>query len=186
MEKNQFLAATTSFTIVLLLVTLLLNRLFYQDFFPHAPELSAQAAAVIAVAAALLIGFMYLFIQHDRFIIPDIVEKMTVFKGVLINLSQPEKIYLSCLAGLSEELLFRGLLQPLLGITIASILFGAMHFITFGYALLAAVIGFYLGFLFDYTGNILIPILVHAIYNVFAFNMLARIYSMRPPAPEQS
>jgi membrane protease YdiL (CAAX protease family) len=39
------------------------------------------------------------------------------------------------------------------------------------------MIGFYLGGIYVYSGNILGPVMVHCVYNIFAINLLTRIYS---------
>ena len=91
---------------------------------------------------------------------------------------------IALLAGLGEELLFRWLIQgkldewlrPQLGITsgavvallVASAIFGLMHPITKLYAFLCFVMGLYLGWLYQITGNLWVPILVHALYDYVA------------------
>ena len=80
------------------------------------------------------------------------------------------------LAGLSEELLFRGLLQdlvsrwfhPWLALACASLLFGLLHTITPTYALLATLMGGYLGWLYLRTGNLLVAVVAHALYDFCA------------------
>lgn len=89
---------------------------------------------------------------------------------------------LAGLAGLGEELLFRGVLQigvsqwttPLTGLIVASMLFGFAHAITPLYAVLAGLIGLYLGSLLytTETPNLLLPVLVHAVYDLIAFVVL--------------
>lgn len=80
-----------------------------------------------------------------------------------------------------EEILFRGVVQGLLrrafaawpAILIASAVFGLVHLFavdgTTGQALLyasvAALLGCLLGFLYEYTGNIVVPSLAHGLYN---------------------
>jgi membrane protease YdiL (CAAX protease family) len=96
-------------------------------------------------------------------------------------------LYLALLAGVSEELLFRGALQPWLetlqgrafGLVASSLLFGLAHWVTPVYALLAALTGLYLGLSLDFGGarNLLVPILIHALYDFIAF--LAVVYSYR-------
>lgn len=93
----------------------------------------------------------------------------------------------SALAGFGEELLFRGLIQEVAGQWIggpwggwiawvlAAALFGAAHWITTTYAVLATLIGLYLGWLWAVTGNLLVPILVHALYDFVALVYLTRI-----------
>ena len=73
----------------------------------------------------------------------------------------------SLAAGFGEELLFRGLIQPVAaewlgpagGLILASLLFGLAHPITRTYFVVAALIGLYLGCLWMATGALLIPIL---------------------------
>jgi len=77
----------------------------------------------------------------------------------------------SVLAGVAEELLFRGVLQPLVGLTAASVIFGAVHvggrgFI--GYGVWAACIGALFGWLMVGTGGLLAPIVAHAVYDALA------------------
>ena len=72
---------------------------------------------------------------------------------------------ISIVAGLAEELLFRGVIQVKWGILAASILFGLLHCITPAYILLATVIGFYIGLLYHIFQSLLIPIQLHCIYD---------------------
>lgn len=92
----------------------------------------------------------------------------------------------SLLAGLGEELLFRGLIQGgvalwiggesglWIGLAVGSILFGVTHAITPTYAVLAGLIGLYLGGLWLWTGNLLAPIVTHALYDFVLLVYLAR------------
>jgi uncharacterized protein len=80
---------------------------------------------------------------------------------------------LSIVAGIGEELLFRGVIQPLairwttpeVGLAIASILFGLAHAISRTYLILATVVGAYLGWLALRFGEIVTPITAHALYD---------------------
>ncbi len=87
-------------------------------------------------------------------------------------------------AGLGEEMLFRGVVQtalmdpfgnaPALAVGIAAIVFGAMHFVSLAYAVLATAAGFYLGWLYYLSGQLVLPILVHGLYDSLAFIYLVR------------
>lgn len=96
----------------------------------------------------------------------------------LASLRWYDLILLSVLAGVSEELLFRGLLQPWLGPTWSNILFGAVHWITPLYALFAFVIGYYLSWLMAVIEptNLLTPIVTHAVHDYLAFLMVVAIH----------
>jgi CAAX protease family protein len=76
--------------------------------------------------------------------------------------------FISVCAGLGEELLFRGAIQVKFGIVVASIIFGLLHFITPAYCIIATIMGFYLGFLFQYYDSLLIPIQLHFVYDLGA------------------
>ena len=69
------------------------------------------------------------------------------------------------MAGLAEELLFRGVIQAKWGILAASILFGLLHSVTPAYILFAISIGFYIGLLYHVFQSLFIPIQLHCIYD---------------------
>lgn len=83
-------------------------------------------------------------------------------------------IWLGLLPGLSEELLFRGVMLPALGLNVtalilSSILFGVLHLSGAGqwpYVLWATIVGFALGYCALITGNLLVPVLAHIITNL--------------------
>jgi hypothetical protein len=90
---------------------------------------------------------------------------------------------ISAVAGIGEELLFRGVLQPVLigwwgiavGLSLASIVFGLLHAVTAVYAVLATVVGAYLGWLALATGNLLGPMIAHGLYDFLALVYLCRL-----------
>lgn len=79
----------------------------------------------------------------------------------------------SLLAGVGEELLFRGVIQDALvepvglwpALALASVIFGLLHWITPAYGLIATLVGAYLGAIYIWTGNLLAPIVIHALYD---------------------
>ncbi|MCA9122029.1 MAG: CPBP family intramembrane metalloprotease [Planctomycetaceae bacterium] len=101
-------------------------------------------------------------------------------------LSLFEMAAISLAAGFGEELLFRGLLQSgiaefaggksgaVVAIIATSLLFGLCHWITPGYAALAMVASLYLGILFARTGNLLVPLIAHGLYDFLALVYLTR------------
>ena len=83
-------------------------------------------------------------------------------------------IWLGLLPGLSEELLFRGVMLPALGLNltavfISSILFGVLHLSGNGqwpYVLWAGIVGFALGYCALVTGNLVVPVVAHITTNL--------------------
>ncbi|HEY3817462.1 MAG TPA: CPBP family intramembrane glutamic endopeptidase [Polyangiaceae bacterium] len=68
-----------------------------------------------------------------------------------------------------EEVLFRGLVLPLVGVALSSVLFGALHQIRgsarWGWMLWATVMGALFGCVFAATGSLAGPIVAHAMIN---------------------
>ncbi len=95
---------------------------------------------------------------------------------------------IALLAGIAEEAFFRGVVQvgladrlPAWVALIASgALFGAAHWLTTSYAVLAGIVGLYLGGLLLVSGNLLAPIVAHALYDLVALSILIR---MKPASP---
>src|SRR5262249_7347214 len=96
-------------------------------------------------------------------------------------------VIICVLAGAGEELLFRGFVQdalaaeygPWTALVAASLLFGLLHPITFTYVVLAALAGAYFGRLYLASGNLLVPIVAHALYDFVALVWLLS----EPPSP---
>jgi uncharacterized protein len=92
---------------------------------------------------------------------------------VLKPLAIPDLIWLGLLPGLSEELLFRGVMLPALGldpigIVLSSLCFGVLHMTNvqqWPYAVWATLVGMLLAFTMVETGNLLIPIVAHITTN---------------------
>ncbi len=96
-------------------------------------------------------------------------------------------LLVAALAGLGEELLFRGVLQaalvevlgPVAALVVAALVFGLVHALSWAYFAMASLMGLYLGALFLLTGNLLLPVIVHAVYDAIA---IAILLGRPPPA----
>jgi uncharacterized protein len=95
-------------------------------------------------------------------------------------------LIIAALAGVGEEMLFRGVIQAAvaeriggphgvwLGLLIAAVLFGLLHPITPTYAVLAGLIGLYLGWLWLACDNLLVPMVTHSLYDFTALMYLVK------------
>ena len=97
------------------------------------------------------------------------------FRQLLGELSGRDVLFIAFASSFGEELLFRGLIQPELGLIATSLIFGLLHIgtekIFIGWTAMAVIMGFLLGGLFELTGNLLAPLLTH--FTVNYFNLLA-------------
>lgn len=95
---------------------------------------------------------------------------------VLKPLFWPDLIWLGLLPGLSEELLFRGVMMSALGLNatgliLSSFCFGILHLggiDQWPYAVWATAVGLLLGYSFLDTGNLLVPIVAHICTNLIS------------------
>lgn len=95
---------------------------------------------------------------------------------VLRPLLLPDLIWLGLLPGLSEELLFRGVMLPALGLdafalVVSSACFGVLHLSgrhQWPYVIWATAIGGLLGFSALVTGNLLVPVVAHIVTNLLS------------------
>lgn len=96
--------------------------------------------------------------------------------------SWPVLIALSVLAGVGEELLFRGAIQGWLAqhlhdavaIGAASVLFGLVHYLSFTYFVVATALGLVLGAAYTLTDSLLLVMVWHAVYDMVALYSLRR------------
>jgi membrane protease YdiL (CAAX protease family) len=89
-------------------------------------------------------------------------------------------IFISLLAGIAEEILFRGVVQERFGIVIASAVFGLVHCVSPAYVVVTAIMGLYIGALFILSGNLLVPIHLHFIYDLGALVYLKYFVNAEP------
>jgi len=147
-------------------------------------------AAGMAATAPLLLGLWWCL--HTR--LPPVARLVRMVEERIAPLfagSSPAEIVLVAgLAGLGEETLFRGVVQTALldrcptwaAVGISATLFGLAHFLSATYAVMAALVGAYLGWLHLASGNLLVPIVAHAVYDLVALRILLDV----KPAPPSS
>lgn len=99
------------------------------------------------------------------------------FAGVLGGLDSRHILLLALLSAFGEEALFRGVLQPRLGLWVASTLFALLHFpvrrVLLPWTLFAFVLGVAIGLLTEWAGSLWPAILLHFLVNYFNLHDLA-------------
>jgi membrane protease YdiL (CAAX protease family) len=150
------------------IVALFLARQWGIALFPLTQHLLRDL--LIGTAAATIPFVLFIFTLSEKAeAIPLLGSVRRIMRGEIKVVFSSATVVDICLislwAGFAEELLFRGVIQARWGLVAASILFGALHFVTPAYALMAMVIGFYIGLLQHLFQSLLIPIQLHAIYD---------------------
>jgi len=141
-------------------------------------------AALIAVVAAIPPFLFFLWTLNSPLHVCSRHKQMmeSLLRPLLGNWSIVQLAFISLCAGISEEAFFRGAIQGsladrvnvILAVVLASAMFGAAHLITWTYAIIAAFIGAYLGLVWIWTGNLLTPMITHAVYDFAALVYFCR------------
>ena len=131
----------------------------------------------LLMAAVLAVVNLYLLVRAPALPgVPSIRRLyVEVMQPVFANLSVTEIAVISAVAGIGEELLFRGVLQSELGLFSASVMFGLAHMGgggTLAFGCWVMVMGGMLGILAIVTEGLLAPIIAHAVYDAAAMSYI--------------
>lgn len=157
---------------------------------PIAPQVSVTFAALFwgVAATAPLAGFLFWFMRSRLPAIARFRESQIEFFSQIGFEFTGSRIALMAIgAGVTEELLFRGVFQTWLAgfmpaafaIVLPNIVFGLLHARTTLYAIIAGLVGCYLGVIFWASGNLVVPVVAHALYDVVALELTRRAIAAR-------
>ncbi|MBN4065806.1 CPBP family intramembrane metalloprotease [Candidatus Amoebophilus asiaticus] len=127
MSRKKFLLIGLIFTIVLIIlswciITYLYDKDFLSSFPAHYPNWQQfLIGSFLGVCGALVI----LNVLRIKKLSTVKIFFNDIIRGLKLKMS--DILIISCCAGLSEEIFFRGSLQPYLGIWITSIIFISLH-----------------------------------------------------------
>lgn len=135
----------------------------------------------IGIAAAVVLGlanYALLTLAPGGWLVDGV---RTVFRDVLVPLfgrfDRASIVLVAAAAGIGEEWLFRGVVQPALGWVAGSIVFGLAHvggrpMLAFG--VWATMMGLALGALAIVTGGLVAPAVAHGVYDALALEYIRR------------
>lgn len=134
---------------------------------------AVAASVVLGVAlAAAVVGSARLFLRRYEWAKGLASELRPFARG----LTPWQIVALAALSSAGEELFFRALLGPSLGVVLSSVLFGAAHQIRgpsrWVWAGWAAVVGLAMGAIFAATGSLWGPLVAHAAINGMNLRLL--------------
>lgn len=142
----------------------------------------------LAIGVAAVVPMSAVF-----FIAPDLKDRVVDLLGpALAECRLWELMLLAGMAGVSEEILFRGTIEGwlltydvVLAAVVTNLLFGAMHPITVAYFIIATGFGFYFSVLANLgpERNLTAPIVAHTVYDLVGFMLVARDYRKETAIP---
>jgi membrane protease YdiL (CAAX protease family) len=169
LTRTQILVVMGVTAIILLIIAKVWQKLgsislLELQFTPEALGLGVALAGGIIVTSSLIYRLW-----------PAYRRSADVYLELVIKpLIWPDLIWLGLLPGLSEELLFRGVMLPAWGfnltaVIVSSLFFGILHLSgiqQWPYVIWATIVGFVLGYSALITGNLLVPIIAHVLTNL--------------------
>lgn len=132
--------------------------------------LGAAIGPVFSVAAWLVFRQVPSF-QHIKTIILRTIDMRT--------LAPHHAVLFGLIAGIPEEILFRGAVQPAIGWLLTALLFGLLHSVTPAYFVYATLASVLLSGLASWTDGLWAPIAAHTMIDISMFLLLMRTWRRR-------
>jgi membrane protease YdiL (CAAX protease family) len=148
-------------------------------------EAASRASSLSgAVFAGLAVGALALGVSELLTRWTDLGDGLADVLGEgLAGIRTGDAILLALASGTAEEMLFRGALQPAVGLVWASLIFGACHFLPrrelILWSVYAVLMGLAFGWLYEWTGHLVAPIVAHTLVNGINLPRLARRFEER-------
>lgn len=172
-SKESLLISVAVAEIFLIILAFVFGFIFNVN--PLSEIIITKDNTLIALAASvlmILMNFLAIFVLPKWLsFLRGLREAYDHVSKIVANADSTAMVFIPIISGFAEELFFRGVVQPITGLVIASLIFGGFHIAnrkTVLYGAYAVVIGFFLGGLMIYTGSLWPPILAHMINNALA------------------
>jgi len=176
-KKMLLLNIILSQAILVLISAILIGLIFPEVQIENMLRISCRSVHLLVFLAgsALLLGLQLLF--HYYISKDHLTEEINI---LLVNtFSLPELAGIFFFGALTEEILFRGILQPVLGILAASLLFTLIHFRYLKKVFLILevfLMGLILGSAYFLTGTVWVPVFCHFTVNILTACLIKKGY----------
>lgn len=158
-----------------ILITLLLGGSGYWEITLHRYPLELKPdrhAIFFGLAGFIWLALWTLLVQHGYTVFKgnDYAQNLTAaLAKQFVNVGPLQMVLGGVTAACGEEVFFRGFLQPWLGLVPASLLFMAAHFGKREILVISSwsvFQGLYLGLFYAWTGNLLVPMIAHGLFDI--------------------
>lgn len=153
----------------------------------HSPHWFAWEKLPRDLLLGVVVGVVIVWLSRVAAVVPSYRRLLVDLAGLTRGLSWPDVIVCALFSSVGEELLFRGLLQPELGLLWATLLFGLIHFGQqrhwLWWTAFACVVGLGFGLLASMLGTLVAPVVAHFVVNLLNLRYLSQ---WREPDPEAS
>lgn len=173
--------------IIILTISLFLGMILFEDFsaFLNLFNFNDINILLVGVPAGLLVVIFDVIMMK---VTPaSYQDDGGVNERIFSNLPYTMVFIVALVVAISEELLFRGVIQTHLGLLWTSMIFAAVHYrYLFNWFLFMSVLvlSFFIGFLFEWTQNILVTITAHFLIDFILGILIRRKYVKRAVTEE--
>lgn len=168
--KNQLLLSQSIF----FLISIILSFMFFEHIFDWFTLFSWNVKDIVLYGVVFAVILVVIEIVLNKIIPSDWIDDGGINEKVFKNQSIINIFIIALVVAISEEFLFRGVIQVTFGYIFASSLFVVVHirYLKKPFLLLFIVItSFLIGYIFDITGNLFVTIVFH-----FLVDFLLGIY----------
>ena len=154
-----------------------------RDLFPTTGELLVRSVVRGLLATLPLLVIFWLLVNSNWPMMRALRDQVQwLIDEMFPSRSIAQFAVVALLAGVGEELLFRGAAQsilakwtsPMIGLAATSLLFGLAHALSKLYFIFAVVVGAFLGWMTLEYNDLVAPMVTHAFYDFLALVYLAR------------
>lgn len=185
-KKSDFSREKTLWAAIIPQLILLAISIFWIYVSPKDNILKYLAFSYKIILFGVLVGILlaisgyifYLWAEKSKKFNEIVDLFQNILSPIFKNLKLIDLALLSLVAGFCEEIFFRGLLLPKLGLIVSSVAFGLLHLPGFKYwlyVLWATLSGALFGWLFLLTNSLWLPITAHATNNLIGMIMLKKL-----------
>lgn len=159
--------------IILLVITIVLGFLLFDQFsFMKAIDFSDIRILLIGVPAGVAVVMLDILLM--KWLPSSYYDDGGLNKRIFKNRSILHIAWIAAFVAISEELLFRGVIQTKVGLILASLIFAVIHYrYLFNWFLFTniVVLSFFIGYMYEWSENLALTIVMH-----FTIDFLLGLY----------
>lgn len=159
--------------IILLVITIVLGFLLFDQFsFMKAIDFSDIRILLIGVPAGVAVVILDILLM--KWLPSSYYDDGGLNKRIFKNRSIFHIAWIAAFVAISEELLFRGVIQTKVGLILASLIFAVIHYrYLFNWFLFTniVVLSFFIGYMYEWSENLALTIVMH-----FTIDFLLGLY----------
>jgi uncharacterized protein len=159
--------------IILLVITIVLGILLFDQFsFMKAIDFSDMRILLIGVPAGVAIVILDILLM--KWLPSSYYDDGGLNNRIFRNRSILHIAWIAAVVAISEELLFRGVIQTKVGLILASLIFAIIHYrYLFNWFLFTniVILSFFIGYMYEWSNNLALTMVMH-----FTIDFLLGIY----------